>query len=205
MTGTDLERAYQINSVGEVVEHYDGWADKYDEDLIAGGYITPVRCAEALAGFVQNRAAPLAEFGCGTGLSGAALKAVGFETIDGFDISQGMLDQANAKGFYRNLTILDLSVPFDHFPMDTYSAMAAIGVLNASFLPVTVLDEMLGALAVGGHLVCSLNDKQLADGRMEGRMLELCEYNATELVFKETGPHLPNVGMESSVYVLRKR
>lgn len=205
MSTSELDRAYQITSVGEVVDHYDGWAGKYDDDLIAGGYVTPTRCAEALAQFVENPAAPLAEFGCGTGLSGAALRAAGFDTIDGYDISQGMLDQAKRKGIYRNLGTLDLSLAFDGFPSDVYTAMAAIGVLNASFLPVTVLDEMLGVLVTGGYLVCSLNDKQLADGRMESRILELCEYNSTELVFKETGPHLPNVGMESAVYVLRKR
>ena len=44
-------------------------------------------CAEALVRYCEGGQRPVLDFGCGTGLSGQALRAVGFEVIDGVDWS----------------------------------------------------------------------------------------------------------------------
>jgi hypothetical protein len=62
--------------------------------VTGAGYATPARLAEALAAHVPDRTAPLLDFGCGTGLSGQALRAAGFTTLDGTDITPGMLEKA---------------------------------------------------------------------------------------------------------------
>lgn len=200
-----LDKVYSLGSAGDAESFYDNWADGYEAELAENGYITPQRCAEALAAHALQPAAPLAEFGCGTGLGGMALRAVGFTTLDGFDISQEMLTQAEEKSIYRSLEILDLSQPLEAIPSDKYQNAAAIGVLNPSFMPPTVLDDMLSKLPVGGCLVFSINDHAAKEGSMETRVLELTEYNVADLIYKDYGQHLPGVDLQSTVYVLKKR
>lgn len=200
-----LGKVYEVTSVDEARSLYDGWASGYDDELTAGGYITPQRCAEALAAQASLPWAPLIEFGTGTGLGGLALHAAGFETIDGTDISQEMLDKAAAKGVYRSLDLLDLSQPITSIEPGIYQNAAAIGVLNPNFLPPTAIDEMLGVLPSGGCLVFSLNDHAARDGRFETRVLEISEHAGADLVFKEYGPHIPDIDLMGTVYVLKRR
>lgn len=202
---TGLGKVYDVTSVGEAKALYDVWAAGYDDELTASGYITPQRCAEALAAHASLPWAPLIEFGTGTGLGGVALSAAGFETIDGTDISQEMLEKAETKGVYRRLDLLDLAEPITSIGPDTYQNAAAIGVLNPNFLPPTVIDEMLGLLPSGGCLVFSLNDHAAADGSFETRVLEITEYAGADLVFKSYGAHIPEIDLQSTVYVLKRR
>jgi predicted TPR repeat methyltransferase len=48
------------------------------------------------------------DLGCGTGLCGPLLRQL-TDTVDGVDISQGMLEQAKQSGFYRKLTHADIA------------------------------------------------------------------------------------------------
>ena len=82
-----VKDAYGHKSGTEAVEFYDDWADSYDEELGALGYVTPKRCAEALISVGADPSQPILDIGCGTGVSGAALKAAGFQKIDGVDPS----------------------------------------------------------------------------------------------------------------------
>ncbi len=107
----DLSGAYKITNPDEAQEFYQDWAEGYDAEVAENEYITPQRCAEALIRHAAAPWAPMMDLGCGTGISGLALKAAGFECIDGYDFSQAMLDKAAAKGLYRDLTIADLSKP----------------------------------------------------------------------------------------------
>lgn len=200
-----LGSAYLLQSPEEARAFYDRWAGEYESELAENGYVTPLRCAKALAEAASMPWAPLVELGCGTGLGGAVLREHGFECIDGFDISPEMLEQARGKEIYRSLDLVDLSQPLDDIDRDTYQNAAAIGVLNPNHMPSTVFDEILHLLPAGGCFVFSLNDHALADGTMETRLLELTEYGVADLVFKEHGDHLPGIDLTSSVYVLKKR
>ena len=200
-----LETVYSLGTAKDAEEFYDGWADGYENELAENGYVTPQRCAQLLAEHAQKPDSPVAEFGCGTGLGGLALGAAGFSALHGFDISTQMLDLAREKEIYQSLEVLDLSSPLDALPQNHFQNAAAIGVLNPSFMPPTVLDEMLGLLPPGGCLVFSINDHAAKEGSMETRVLELTEHNVADLVAKDYGEHLPGVDLQSTVYVLKKR
>lgn len=200
-----LDGVFGLKTVEETRAFYDDWARGYDDELAEAGYETPLRCAEALAAHAALPWAPLADLGCGTGLGGLALRAAGFECLDGFDISDAMLERAREKGIYRNLDRLDLSRPLDALPADTYQNVAAIGVFKPDFMPPTILDDILTKLPPGGCLVYSLNDHSAADGRFDARLCDLIEGGPAELVFKEHGTHLPGRNVGGTVYVLRRR
>ena len=106
MTEGFLNNAYGARDSAATRKLYDDWAASYEAEIAENGYATPTRCAEALRSKIRDASAPILDFGCGTGLSGLALKLVGFETIDGVDLSQEMLNQAREKGVYRKAAVI---------------------------------------------------------------------------------------------------
>lgn len=204
MTKKLLDNAYGLDGAAETRAFYDQWADSYDAEVTENGYATPARCAKALASFVDDLSAPLLDIGCGTGMSGQALYATGFTTIDGCDFSAEMLEKAREKGLYRDLINTDLEEPFP-FAAGTYRNASAIGVLNPGHAPAETLDAILALLEPGGMLVFSLNDHAMADRSYEARINEHVDSGSATLLFREYGDHLPEIDLKSNVYVLEVR
>ena len=196
-----LDKAYQARDAASTRALYDDWAASYEAEVAENGYATPARCAEALKAHVDDLTAPVLDFGCGTGLSGLALKLAGFAQIDGVDLSAEMLEGARAKDVYRTLTQIEAGAPL---PQTGYTAMAAIGVIGAGAAPIDVLHTLMRALPAGGKLVFSFNDHALEDPANEAGIAEWTDCGAARLVFKEYGDHLPGIGLKSNVYVLEK-
>ena len=98
MTENFLDRAYTDVSTETSNEIYDAWAKTYEAEVAENGYATPARVAEAMAAHMSDKALPVLDFGCGTGLSGLALQLAGFNTLDGMDPSSEMLERAKGKG-----------------------------------------------------------------------------------------------------------
>ncbi|APX11626.1 class I SAM-dependent DNA methyltransferase [Tateyamaria omphalii] len=201
MTGF-LDKAYSARNAASTRSLYDDWAASYDAEVRQNGYATPARCAEALKAHVDDLSAPILDFGCGTGLSGLALKLAGFEVIDGVDLSSEMLDGARTKGVYRTLDRIEAG---GALPRNGYTAMAAIGVIGAGAAPIDVLHLLMRALPRSGKLVFSFNDHALEDPANEGGIAEWTDCGAAQLLFKEHGDHLPGIGLESNVYVIEKK
>lgn len=203
MTKKMLDNAYGLESSEATRSFYDKWAETYDDEVAENGYVTPNRCAEALAEFAPQKSAPMLDIGCGTGVSGSVLSAAGFSTIDGCDFSAEMLERCRKKAIYRELFNTNLEEPFPFEP-GTYENLSAVGVLNPGHAPATALDEILELLPAGGHFVFSLNDHALEDRSYEARLNEHVDCGTAQLMFREYGPHLPNIDLKSNVYVLKK-
>ncbi|MEL7430300.1 MAG: class I SAM-dependent methyltransferase, partial [Pseudomonadota bacterium] len=125
-----FDKAYSVKSTEETREMYDRWSKVYDKDLKTGDYRQPVRCAAALRQQVTDLSAEILDVGCGTGLSGLALREAGYTHIDGCDLSEGMLEKAGKLGIYNRLFACDLNQP----PLDvtdtSYDAITAVGVFS---------------------------------------------------------------------------
>lgn len=207
MSGGDdgyLRKTYDLDSVARVAEHYDAWAATYERELEQNGYVTPKRCARALRRFVTDPSAPLVDLGCGTGLSGVALRDEGFTTIDGLDYSQEMLAIARTKiGVYRGLDRVDLSQPLT-YEIGEYANACAAGVVNPGHAPKEAIGFVLDILPKDGCFAFSLNDHALEEGF--GKAMEsVVDAGRATLEFQEHGEHLPGIGLRSTVYVLRKQ
>ena len=198
MSDDFLSKTYRPLTSEETTEHYDRWAATYDAEISANGYATPGRCAAALAKAMPDRAAPVLDFGCGTGLSGLALAREGFTMIDGADPSPEMLARARTLGLYRELKQI---VPGAALARG-YSAIAAIGVLGIGAAPPAVMNQVLAALPPGGLFVFSLNDHALADPAFTAPRDTLLAGN--RLISEDYGDHLPGINLKSTVYVVAK-
>ena len=78
-----LESGVHVSSNREFVETlYKNWAETYDQEIEKNLYSTPNRIASILAQTEANKGIKVLDYGCGTGLSGLALKKVGWEIKD---------------------------------------------------------------------------------------------------------------------------
>lgn len=203
MSGSFLDKAYTARTAAGTRDLYDAWAVSYEAELTRNGYVTPARCAAALAAHLPDRAAPVLDFGCGTGLSGQALHAEGFRCIDGVDLSADMLARARDKGVYRTLTQVEPDAPLAHRAGD-YAAVTAVGVIGVGAAPLSTIDALMARLAPGGLFVLSFNDKALANPAHEARLMATVEAGLAEMAFREHGPHIPGIGIGATVYVLKR-
>ncbi|MEM9048076.1 MAG: methyltransferase domain-containing protein [Pseudomonadota bacterium] len=215
-----LDSVYDLDGVADTKALYADWAATYDAEVAENGYATPRRCAQALADAVGQggadraaneaaneavgKAAPLLDIGCGTGLSGLAFAAAGFTALDGSDLTEAMLDQARARGVYRRVWLADISADAP-FETGRYTHAAAVGLISPGHAPAGLIDAVMAALPSGGCFVFSLNDHALADPSYEGRVREHADTGAAQVLFRDHGDHLPGIGLQSTVYVLRKR
>ncbi|WP_050602413.1 class I SAM-dependent methyltransferase [Ruegeria sp. 6PALISEP08] len=203
MTDKFLDSTYNLGTPQETESHYKNWAATYDEEVEDHGYVTPGRVAAALWSVHPHPETRILDFGCGTGLSGQALRAVGFEIIDGMDPTPKMLEEAKAKGVYKTLTGFDITKPAP-LKRDAYSVITAIGAIGQGAAPPETFDVLMHALPKGGLFALSLNDHALADHTFTCRITDWVDMGAARLLFREHGPHLPGINLNSDVYVLEK-
>ncbi|MEM7321097.1 MAG: methyltransferase domain-containing protein, partial [Pseudomonadota bacterium] len=203
MTEKFLGKTYSPKSAGEAQEHYDRWAATYEQEVADNGYATPQRIAEALWRHLPEAQAPVLDFGCGTGLSGLALRLVGFEVVDGADPSSEMLEIARQKDTYRAVTLLDISDPVP-IAKGQYRAVVGAGVFGIGAAPPDAFDGVMHGLSSGGLFAFSYNDHALADASFTGKLNEWLDCGAARLLFREHGPHLPAIGLNAEIYVIER-
>ena len=202
MTEKFFDKAYGLDSQEKVDKLYEDWADSYDEEVCGYGYASPARCAEALKNFLPLDA-PILDFGCGTGLSGVALQNEGFLTIDGTELVDKMREKAAARRIYRQLFEGDIDDPFP-FPLGTYAAITAVGVISSGAGPASLLDIALEELSPNGLLCFSYNDHTLEDVSYTDALQAATSSGKAEMIFEEYGDHLPQRGVKSMVYILKR-
>lgn len=199
-----LRKVYDIADPLEVRDYYDTWAASYDAELRANGYVTPERIAAALASIAADTTVPVLDYGCGTGLSGEALVAAGFTTVDGADPSREMLRVAAGKGVYRELVHLDLDAARPPFDDGSFAIVTAIGLIGPGAAPLSLFDQLLALVAPGGLFGLSFNAHALEDPAFPAKIRDHVDAGTVTVEFSERGHHLPGIGTESVVYVLRR-
>lgn len=133
---------------------YDAWADRYDEDVGTWDYRTPTDVAGLLCDVLPG-ASCILDVGCGTGRAGRALRAAGFTSIVGCDLSPNALARAAATGVYQRVVEVDLQRLPTPFADDAFDALCCVGVLT--YLPDTeaTLREFLRVVHAGGTIAFS--------------------------------------------------
>ena len=184
-------------------ELYASWASTYDNEVQKNGYVTPERVAKALKDIVTNQSEVILDYGCGTGLSGFALQAVGFTNIDGLDVSQEMVSLAEKKSIYKKLTVFD---PSAKIPVhaDQYKIITAIGVIGAGAAPLEVFDNLFSLLPPSGLFAFSFNDHTLSDPNYEEKVNQCLSSGQAIILHKSYGNHLPKANLKSNIYILKK-
>ncbi|MDJ1008142.1 MAG: methyltransferase domain-containing protein [Paracoccaceae bacterium] len=201
-----FDKVYRTTGPRDIAALYDDWAAQYDSDVGGAGYATPARIASALARVLgaDAPAAPVLDYGCGTGLAGVALKAAGFAAIDGCDPSEGMIEKARALDIYRETFTFNPLDPPGAQVIGIYPAIVAAGVISVGAAPPEVLAHLYSSLAPGARLAFSYNGHTLEDPAYMAALDRVRADRDCVLEVAEDGPHLPELGLTSRVFVLRR-
>ncbi|MDH3859462.1 MAG: class I SAM-dependent methyltransferase [Gammaproteobacteria bacterium] len=166
----------------KVRAYYDDWAQNYNLDIGDAGYSGPAICARLLQECLPDAGARLLDAGCGTGLVGGELDALGYRSIDGFDLSDSMAEQARASGVYRQLAGgIDIMRAMQTFAPGSYDAVLSVGVFTLGHVPPEALTVLLQLVRPGGLLVMSTRThyydqsgfQQLVDELIADQQIEL--------------------------------
>ncbi len=171
MSDDILARVYAAASPGELAEAYADWAATYDAETFRDGYHLPFSIAAFVARHVPIGAGPLLDAGCGSGLSGPVLAALGYRDIEGLDLSPAMLALAARSGTYVRLVEAELGTPLP-FEDARFAAFLSTGVFTAGHAPPASLDELVRVVRPGGHAVFTVRDVVLPAFREKMDALE---------------------------------
>jgi len=169
----------------EPEQHYDGWAESYDSDLLQEyGYCAHRIAVRAFAALLTDKDASIMDIGCGTGLVGKELVTSGFAVMDGVDISSRMLAEAKQLGIYRNLIHLDVEGDNSE-PQSIYDAVLSVGTFGIGHMGPESMRTVSAYAKPGGLVVLFMNaepfidmnfqaeiDKLVADGVWQLHLIE---------------------------------
>ena len=167
-----LARVYAAKSPDEIAAAYADWAASYDRDTIRDGYHLPFTIAAWVARHVPPGAAPLLDAGCGSGLSGPVLAALGYAAVEGLDLSDEMLALAKSRGSYDRLVKAELGKPLP-WADGHFAAFLSTGVFTAGHAPASALDELVRVTRPGGFAVFTVRDTILHAGGFRDKFDEL--------------------------------
>lgn len=159
----DLEQVYAAGTPDELNAAYANWAAGYDRDTLAAGYCLPFQALAWVSRYVKPDTGPVLDAGCGTGLSGPYLGALGYRHVEGLDFSEEMLRLAGSRGAYDDLkrATLGEALPWadNHF-----AAFLSTGVFTEGHAPASSLGELCRITRPGGHAIFTVRDKIFETG-----------------------------------------
>ncbi len=176
----------------DVAKSYDDWAPTYDETLVEWDYRAPAEAAGILHAS-QPTASEILDAGCGTGLAGAALRAAGFNgSIDGVDLSESSLAEAERRNIYRSLQPANFQdLPLD-IPDNSYDALICIGVLTYVPDSLAILSEFARLVRPGGTMLVTQREDLFKERNFADTLRSLRQAgHVTEVSVSEPRPYLP--------------
>ena len=169
---TPLERVYAAKTPTELGDAYAAWAAHYDRETAELGYCLPFLIAAWLARHLPAGGGPVLDAGCGTGLSGPCLQALGYDRLEGLDMSEDMLAIAGSRGAYGSLKRATLGEALP-WPDDHFAAFISTGVFTAGHAPASGLRELVRITRPGGLAVFTVRDILLESAGFRALFAEL--------------------------------
>jgi predicted TPR repeat methyltransferase len=169
---TPLERVYAATTPAELADAYAAWAATYDRETAELGYCLPFLIPGWLARHLPARSGPVLDAGCGTGLTGPCLRALGYADIEGLDMSADMLAIAESRGAYGVLKRGILGEPLP-WPDDHFAGFVSAGVFTAGHAPASGLRDLVRITRPGGIAAFTVRDVLLESGGFRATFDEL--------------------------------
>ena len=161
---------------------YEEWAENYDTDnynLL--GTVSQPQCVKLVAKELEHKTAEMIDIGCGTGLVGEQLKALGFKNFDGIDISEKMLELAKARG-YRKLMLgsLNTILPVND---NIYDVTFCVGVFTHGHVKSDRVSELIRITKPGGLICFTVNEGVFEEYGFKDTIVEYEKKKNWEILF----------------------
>jgi SAM-dependent methyltransferase len=170
MINSMVDRVYSAKTQDEQEAAYDEWSAQYERDLCAMGYRLPAVAAAVFARYVPTNAAPILDAGCGGGLQIEPLTTLGYRSITGIDLSEGMLSVARGKGIYAELHRMALGGRLD-FPDDCFAAVLSTGTITPGHAPAESFEDLIRVTRPEAPVIFSLR----SDAGQDPKYAETCD------------------------------
>lgn len=167
-----LDSVYSAASPDALAKAYADWAATYDSETAALGYLLPFLIAAWVARYVPPDEGPLLDAGCGTGLTGPQLKALGYRDIAGLDLSDEMLKIAAGRDSYNDLKHATLGERLP-WPDNHFRAFFSTGVFTMGHAPAAGLRDLVRITKKGGHAIFTVRDRVFESGGFQAVFDEL--------------------------------
>ncbi|CAK8679955.1 unnamed protein product [Clavelina lepadiformis] len=190
----------------ESQEIYNGWGEKYDEELDTLNYQSPHYAAKMFEKYSDDVKAVL-DIGTGTGKAAELIrKKYGYEgVLDILDANLGMLVQADKKGLDIRNIIRHWVDQRGDLPVkdESYDVITCTGSFSSNHIPVTAVPGLIKSLKHGGLFILTVgipenNSYTLEFHRFLHNMIDAKE---VELVEKEEYQNFPNA-LDEVVHVV---
>lgn len=190
-------------STNELMQVYDGWADRYDRELLEDwGYTSPQKAVHLLLEAMASNDLAVLDAGCGTGLVGVLLKEAGISSLTGIDYSPGMLAEAERKGVYDTLHTIDMNNPLT-LPSDSFDAVTCIGTFTSTHVKPQAVTELARVTRSGGVLVFTVRDDYWQSTNFVDLVAELHISGVARIEQIRLEPYIQSEGSECRFVVLR--
>jgi predicted TPR repeat methyltransferase len=176
-----LDSVYGADTPESLAQAYAAWAATYDSETASLGYLLPFLITAWVARYVPAGEGLLLDAGCGTGLSGPSLKALGYRDIAGLDLSDDMLKIAGSRNAYGELKQAMLGGPLP-WPDGYFRAFFSTGVFTISHAPASGLHDLVRITKKGGHAIFTVRDQVFESGGFQAVFDELTTANKWQLV-----------------------
>lgn len=199
-----LNRAYSVKSSDDIRHLYRDWASNYDQDLLGDDlqYVAPQMAASVFAKHFQKFSGKILDVGCGTGLSGLALKDAGFSSLDGADLSADMLAQARLKKIYGSLTEGDLSIGLP-LADNSYDAAFSVGAFTHGHVGPDAMAEVLRVVKPDGIFCLTIHQGVFEDLDYPAALKALEEKGLARVLDVEEVDYIKGEGLTSQVATLQ--
>jgi predicted TPR repeat methyltransferase len=167
-----LDSVYSADSPQAVAKAYADWAASYDSETASLGYLLPFLITAWVARHVPAGEGPLLDAGCGTGLTGPQMTALGYNDLAGLDLSSEMLTIAAGRGSYNDLKQAALGERLP-WPDDYFRAFFSTGVFTMGHAPASGLRDLVRITRKGGHAVFTVRDQVFEKGGFQAVFDEL--------------------------------
>ena len=147
---------YKLKTTEDIMQHYDKWGDKYDQDMVEWNYTGPKETVNIFKKHALNKDIKIFDAGCGTGLVGLELKKFGYNNIEGADLSKKLLNLV-PKGIYKKLEQIDLNKSLNK-KSNIYDAVLCVGTFTFGHVKPPALDELIRVIKNKGLICFTVNE-----------------------------------------------
>lgn len=166
-------------------EHFDSFADAFDESLARLEYRAPELVAAALSRWrPSDDLMETLDAGCGTGLCGPLVRAMS-QRLVGVDLSERMIERARERGVYDELVVSELCTYLRSRPgcFDAVIAADTLNYFGPLEEPLSAISRALRPAGLAIFTLEALRGSPRADHRLEphGRYAHDAAYVASAL------------------------